>query len=68
MVPVFRLHPRLSVSECDLHWCDAGFAAEVGAAALLREKKLKRWRRAWKDERIEAVNPNWADLADQIPL
>jgi len=41
---------------------------ETLEAALLREKKLKRWRRAWKDELIEAVNPGWDDLADQIPL
>ena len=30
--------------------------------AKSREKQLKRWRRAWKDELIEAQNPNWEDL------
>jgi len=32
-------------------------------AAILREKRLKKWRRAWKIERIETTNPEWEDLA-----
>jgi putative endonuclease len=32
--------------------------------AILREKHLKRWRRVWKDELIEDLNPNWHDLFD----
>lgn len=36
--------------------------------ALLREKRLKRWARTWKDTLIEAVNPDWNDMSDQIPL
>jgi len=30
--------------------------------AILREKRLKRWRRAWKLRLIEATNPQWLDL------
>ena len=30
--------------------------------AIAREKMLKRWRRAWKIELIEAFNPHWRDL------
>lgn len=30
--------------------------------AILREKRLKRWRRAWKIELIESRNPDWRDL------
>jgi putative endonuclease len=30
--------------------------------AIAREKRLKRWRRAWKTELIEAMNPTWRDL------
>lgn len=30
--------------------------------AILREKRVKRWRRAWKLALIEGVNPDWADL------
>ena len=37
-------------------------------AVLTREKRLKRWLRAWKDELIEEVNPQWRDITDQIPL
>ncbi len=31
--------------------------------AILREKRIKKWRRAWKVEMIEAVNPRWKDLS-----
>ena len=31
--------------------------------ALVYEKKLKRWRRQWKNELIEKTNPNWEDLS-----
>jgi len=31
--------------------------------AIAREKQIKKWRRAWKLELIEAANPVWADLA-----
>jgi len=27
---------------------------------------LKRWRRAWKIELIEKLNPEWHDLSDQL--
>ncbi|MBU2167375.1 MAG: GIY-YIG nuclease family protein [Alphaproteobacteria bacterium] len=30
--------------------------------AILREKRIKRWRRPWKFALIEAANPDWADL------
>ena len=32
-------------------------------AAILREKRMKEWRRAWKIELIEARNEQWDDLA-----
>ncbi|HZS63555.1 MAG TPA: GIY-YIG nuclease family protein [Xanthobacteraceae bacterium] len=34
--------------------------------ARAREHTLKRWRRAWKVELIEKLNPTWRDLSDQI--
>ena len=34
--------------------------------AILREKRIKKWRRAWKIELIEKVNPRWEDLFFQI--
>ncbi len=33
--------------------------------AIRREKQIKRWRRAWKLELIEAQNPEWRDLSDE---
>ena len=35
------------------------------AEAREREARLKRWRRAWKLELIEASNPAWRDLAEE---
>jgi putative endonuclease len=31
-------------------------------AAIQREKRLKKWNRAWKIRLIEETNPNWDDL------
>ncbi len=36
--------------------------------AILREKRVKRWRRAWKLALIERDNPQWRDLYDDLPL
>ena len=30
--------------------------------AILREKRLKKWKRKWKIKLIEEKNPNWEDL------
>jgi len=35
--------------------------------AILREKRIKKWRRAWKIEMIEDGNPQWLDLAGEGP-
>ena len=35
---------------------------ETMETAIMREKRLKKWRRAWKLELIEKMNPEWADL------
>jgi putative endonuclease len=37
-------------------------ATESAAAAIQREKHLKKWNRAWKIELIEETNPHWQDL------
>ena len=33
--------------------------------AIQREKRIKRWNRAWKIRLIEKENPMWRDLAEQ---
>ena len=33
------------------------------ADSFNEEQRIKRWRRAWKNELIESDNPNWKDLA-----
>jgi putative endonuclease len=35
-------------------------------SALQREKQLKTWKRRWKLELIEKVNPEWKDLWEEI--
>ena len=56
----------------------AGFAKRYGVEMLVyfelhadmveaiqREKRIKKWNRAWKINLIEGVNPTWSDLSDQ---
>jgi putative endonuclease len=57
----------------------AGFTQRYGVARLVyyeqfsdienaisREKRLKKWNRAWKVRLIEESNPDWIDLYPQI--
>lgn len=46
-----------------LVWFEVHATAE---AAISREKRLKRYKRHWKMELIEATNPTWRDLYDDI--
>jgi len=67
-------------SRVEAHRCGAveGFTREYGVCRLVyfelhetmldaiqREKRVKKWNRAWKLELIETANPLWADLAEQ---
>ena len=35
-------------------------------AAIAREKAIKAWKRQWKIEAIESINPDWRDLFDDL--
>lgn len=35
-------------------------------SAIQREKNIKHWPRAWKVDLIEAQNPEWNDLYEQL--
>ena len=35
-------------------------------SAITREKRIKKWNRAWKLELIEATNSDWRDLAEDF--
>ena len=35
---------------------------ETMEGAIMREKAIKEWNRAWKLKEIEEVNPSWRDL------
>jgi putative endonuclease len=39
---------------------------ETMESAILREKQVKKWNRAWKLRLIQESNPRWLDLWDSI--
>jgi putative endonuclease len=43
-------------------------ACPTALEAIAHEKRMKRWRRAWKLDLIESVNPGWDDLSGTIHL
>lgn len=46
-----------------LVWFEQADTMEV---AIVREKQIKKWNRAWKVELIEKSNPDWRDLWPEI--
>lgn len=46
-----------------LVWYEVHATAE---SAILREKQIKKWNRAWKMQLIEAANPYWSDLSRSL--
>lgn len=50
--------------DCDkLVWYEVH---EDPESAIIREKRIKDWHRPWKDRLIEAMNPDWRDLSDDV--
>jgi len=47
----------------DLVWFEPHSSME---SAIMREKRIKKWRRAWKVALIEECNPEWRDLYGEI--
>ena len=39
---------------------------ETMESAIVREKALKKWNRAWKVRLIEEGNPDWVDLYEEV--
>ena len=35
-------------------------------SAIRREKRVKEWKRRWKLELIESLNPDWQDLFEEL--
>jgi putative endonuclease len=46
-----------------LVWAERGDRIED---CIVHEKRVKRWRRAWKFALIERGNPDWLDLYDML--
>lgn len=34
--------------------------------AIIKERQIKKWKREWKVELIEKLNPKWNDLYDKL--
>lgn len=34
--------------------------------AIEREKRVKKWRRAWKNQLVDEMNPDWRDLYETL--
>ena len=41
---------------------------ETYREAAERERRIKKWKRLWKNDLIIAVNPDWQDLSGEIPI
>ncbi len=39
---------------------------ETMDSAIVREKRIKEWKRAWKLKLIESTNPEWRDIYESI--
>jgi putative endonuclease len=59
MVEGFTKHYNVHV----LVWYELHGSME---SAIMRERRLKDWKRAWKLKLIESENPDWLDLYDTI--
>ena len=46
-----------------LVWCEVHNSME---SAIVREKNIKDWKRRWKLELIERMNPDWRDLYEEL--
>jgi putative endonuclease len=42
--------------------------AKDAETALLRERQMKKWNRAWKLRLIEEQNPEWTNLCDGLTI
>jgi putative endonuclease len=51
----YRVHSLVSA---ELH--------STTAEAIMRENRIKQWRRSWKIALIERANPRWCDLHGEI--
>ena len=71
-----ELFERVSVHKQDLF---EGFTKKYGVhmlvyyefhetidAAIIRESRIKKWKRAWKVRLIHSINPEWTDLFDGV--
>ena len=56
-----RTGSRFAAEHGTVHLVYVEFHEEI-ENAIIREKRIKKWNRAWKIELIETMNPDWRDL------
>jgi putative endonuclease len=56
-----RVHEKHAISRLVWYECHDSIQA-----AIPREKQIKAWRRDWKVNLIQAMNPDWRDLYDDL--
>ncbi len=72
ILPVNSYHNRLTIPDRGFTWrynVDRLVYYEIFESpdeAIAREKRVKKWKRAWKVALIERENPEWLDLADRF--
>ncbi len=61
-----KAHPRTFSARYNLDKLVCFEVFETEDEARLREKRMKKWNRAWKIELIEKSNPEWRDLYEKL--
>ena len=61
VIPGFTKQHNVTV----LVWYEQHASREI---AFQRERQMKKWKRAWKLREIEAMNPDWRDLYEEIAI
>ena len=57
---------RAFTGRCNVHRLVHVETYDDPETAIRREKRLKKWPRAWKVALFEAANPEWRDLAGDL--
>jgi len=52
----------------DIHTLVRFEVHETHMDAVTRERRIKKWQRLWKNDLVIAANPEWRDLASEIPI
>lgn len=63
-----KVNPKSFTAKYNCHKLIYFEEYKSGTVAEKREKQFKKWKRDWKIELIEEMNPNWTDLSSNWNL